>query len=73
MILKMKNVMFYLILTFVVGFGFSVSLTWDIPVDNQIGMFIFTCLMLTLLVSSIVYDIKEYLKKKKEMYINKKH
>jgi len=29
--------------------------------------------MLTLLVSSIVYDIKEYLKKKKEMYINKKH
>jgi hypothetical protein len=73
MILKMKNVMFYLIPTFVVGFGFSVSLTWDIPVDNQIGMFILTCLMLTLLVSLIVYDIKEYLKKKKEMYINKKH
>ena len=69
----MKNVMFYLIPTFVVGFGFSVSLTWDIPVDNQIGMFILTCLMLTLLVSLIVYDIKEYLKKKKEMYINKKH
>ena len=65
--------MFYLIPTFVVGFGFSVSLTWDIPVDNQIGMFILTCLMLTLLVSLIVYDIKEYLKKKKEMYINKKH
>ena len=63
--------MLYLLLTFVVGFGFWVSLTWDIPVDNQIGMFIFTCIMLTLLISSIVYDIREHLKNKKVMYIKR--
>jgi hypothetical protein len=69
----MKNLMIYLLLTFVVGFGFQVSLTWDIPVDNQIGMFILTCFMLTLLITMIVFDIKEHLKNKKEMYLKNKH
>jgi tetrahydromethanopterin S-methyltransferase subunit E len=66
----MKNILFYLTISFVVYLGFWISLTWDIPVDNQIGTFFFTCMLLLLLITMIVYDIRQRFKKKQNTELN---
>ncbi len=44
-------------------FGFWVAFTWNIPVDNQLGMLFFSCMCLGCLMIMISYDIKQTIKK----------
>jgi hypothetical protein len=59
----MKNLFMYLTFVSLTIFGFWVSFTWDIPVDNQLGMLFFSCMCLGCLILMIGYDIKEMIKK----------
>jgi hypothetical protein len=62
----MKELFFYLMLISSIIFGFYISFTWDIPVDNQIGTFLMTCLLLVVLMFSIVNDTYQLIKRKKK-------
>lgn len=43
-----------------------VALTWDIPVDNQMGMFLFSCMGIGMFFIILFEDIKNYIKSKKK-------
>jgi hypothetical protein len=45
--------------------GMWIAFTWNIPVDNQIGMFILSCLCLSLMSLVAFEDIKELVKSRK--------
>ena len=45
-------------------FGLWVSLTWDIPVDNQIAMFILSCMCVCIILFMLIYDIRTHIKGK---------
>lgn len=61
----MKNLHVYLTLSTMTVFGMWIAFTWNIPVDNQIGMFILSCLCLSLLSLVVIEDIRNYIKSKK--------
>lgn len=61
----MKNLFIYFALLGMTSFGMWVSLTWDIPVDNQIGMFFLSCMCLGLCFLVLFEDIRNYIKSKK--------
>ena len=65
MIETMKKLFPYLSLLGMFVFGMRVSLYWNIPVDNQIGMFVFSCMCLGLVVLVLIEDIKKYFKQKR--------
>jgi RsiW-degrading membrane proteinase PrsW (M82 family) len=44
-------------------FSFHVANTWDIPVDNQIGMAFFGCFFLGIAILLILIEIKDFCKK----------
>lgn len=60
----MKNLFTYLTLVGMTIFGMWVAFTWNIPVDNQIGMFFVSCMCLGLLCMVVVYDIYNFIKSK---------
>ena len=62
---KMKNLFIYFGLLGMTTFGMWMSLTWDIPVDNQIGVFFLSCMCLGLFFMVLFEDIKNYFKSKK--------
>ena len=43
-----------------------VAFTWDIPVDNQMGMFLFSCMGIGMFFIILFEDIKNYIKSKKK-------
>lgn len=53
----MKKTLTYSLSVFTILFGIWVSLFWDIPVDNQIAVFILTCLMFGVLILLVSYDV----------------
>jgi hypothetical protein len=60
----MKNLFIYFTLLVMTTLGMWVSFTWNIPVDNQIGMFVISCLCLSLLFMVMVEDIKNFVNRK---------
>jgi hypothetical protein len=44
-------------------FSFHVANTWDIPVDNQIGMAFFGCFFFVIAIFLIAIEIKDFCKK----------
>lgn len=53
-----------IIIAIVLGwFSIHVANTWDIPVDNQIGMFFFGCFFFVIAISLILIEIKDFFKK----------
>lgn len=61
----MKNLFIYFGLLGMTTLGMWMSLTWDIPVDNQIGVFFLSCMCLGLFFMVLFEDIKNYFKSKK--------
>ena len=61
----MKNLFIYFSLLGMTAFGMWVSLTWNIPVDNQIAMFFLSCMCLGLCFLVLIEDIRNYFKSKK--------
>ncbi len=61
----MKNLHVYLTLSVMTTLGMWIAFTWNIPVDNQIGMFILSCLCLSLMSLVAFEDIKELVKSRK--------
>jgi len=61
----MKNLFPYLTLLTMTAFGVRVSLYWDIPVDNQIGMFLLSCMCFGLVLILLFEDIKGYIKQRR--------
>ena len=61
----MKNLFIYFALLGMTSFGMWVSFTWNIPVDNQIGMFFLSCMCLGLCFLVLFEDIKNHIKSKK--------
>lgn len=60
----MKNLFPYITLISMSVFGLWVSFTWNIPVDNQIGMFVLSVLCFSLFLMVLVHDIKDFIKSK---------
>ncbi len=60
----MKKLFPYLTLISMSVFGIWVSFTWNIPVDNQIGMFFLSCMCIGLFFMVLVHDIRYYIKSK---------
>lgn len=61
----MKNLSMYITIIAFVTFSMWVAFTWDIPVDNQIGMFLFSCVGVGMFFIILFEDIKNYIKSKK--------
>ena len=61
----MKSVYYYIVLLAFTVYSLWVAFTWDIPVNNQIGMFFMGCLSISLTFLLIYEDIKGYVKKRK--------
>jgi predicted small integral membrane protein len=61
----MKNLFIYFSLLGMTFFGMWSSLTWDIPVDNQMFMFVLSCMCLGLFFLVLIEDIRNYFKSKK--------
>jgi hypothetical protein len=60
----MKNLPMYLTLGLFIGVGFWGSFNFNIPVDNQMVLFLFTSVIFVLLIILMISDIKEYIRKK---------
>lgn len=61
----MKNLFNYFSILGMFFFSFWVSLTWNIPVDNQIAMFFLSCMCLGMFFLILFHDVKHYIKNKK--------
>jgi len=61
----MKKLIPYVVLVLMTIYSLWVSFTWDIPVDNQIVMFVLSCLSFGFLLLMIFDDIRYYIKSKK--------
>ena len=44
-------------------FAFRIANTWDIPVNNQMGMAFFGCFFLVIAILFILVEIKDFCKK----------
>lgn len=56
----------YLCIAGLAAFSLNVSFTWDIPVDNQIAMFVFSCVCIGLFFLVLVEDVRKYIKSKRQ-------
>ena len=61
----MKKLFPYIAIIGFIVYSMWVSLTWDIPVDNQMGMFLFSCMGIGMFFMILFEDIRNYFKKKK--------
>ncbi len=61
----MKKLFPYIAIIGFIVYSMWVSLTWDIPVDNQMGMFLFSCMGIGMFFIILFEDIRNYFKKKK--------
>ena len=61
----MKKLFPYIAIIGFIVYSMWVSLTWDIPVDNQMGMFLFSCMGIGMFFIILFEDIQNYFKKKK--------
>ena len=61
----MKKLFPYIAIIGFIVYSMWVSLTWDIPVDNQLGMFLFSCMGIGMFFIILFEDIRNYFKKKK--------
>ena len=61
----MKKFFPYIVIIGFVIYFMWVSFTWNIPVDNQIGMFLLSCMGIKMFFIMLYVDIKNYIKSKK--------
>lgn len=61
----MKKLFPYIAIIGFIVYSMWAAFTWDIPVDNQIGMFLFSCLGVGMLFLCLYEDIKNYIKSNK--------
>ena len=61
----MKKLFPYIAIIGFIVYSMWVSLTWDIPVDNQMGMFLFSCMGIGMFFIILFEDIRNYFKKNK--------
>ena len=61
----MKSLSYYIVLIAFSVFAFWVAFTWDIPVNNQMGMAFMGVMAFALLLMLAFYDIREYVKNRK--------
>ena len=61
----MKKLFPYIAIIGFIVYSMWVALTWDIPVDNQIGMFFISCMCIGMFFIILFEDIRNYFKKKK--------
>jgi len=57
----MKKLIPYVVLVLMTIYSSWVSFTWDIPIDNQIGMFILSCLSFMSLLLMVFDDVRYYI------------
>jgi uncharacterized metal-binding protein len=60
----MEKIFVYLVFIGIIIFGVNVSLNWNISVESQIGVGIFTCGIFVGLIVFIVSDIRDMIKKR---------
>jgi len=61
----MKTLSSYIVLIAFTVLSLWVAFTWDIPVNNQMGMAFMGLLSVSLIVMLLIYDIKEFVKNQK--------
>ena len=61
----MKSAFYYIVFIAFSILSFWAAFTWDIPVNNQMGMAFMGLLSVSLIVMLLIYDIKEFVKNKK--------
>jgi len=61
----MKKLFPYITIITLVTLSMWIAFTWNIPVDNQIGMFLFSCVGVGMFFIILFEDIQNYFKKKK--------
>lgn len=61
----MKKLFPYIAIIGFIVYSMWVSLTWNIPVDNQIGMFLFSCMGIGMFFIILFEDIRKYFKNRK--------
>lgn len=61
----MKKLFPYIAIIGFVVYSMWAAFTWNIPVDNQIGMFFLSCMGIGMFFLCLYEDIKNYIKSKK--------
>jgi len=61
----MKKLFPYIAIIGFIVYSMWAAFTWDIPVDNQMGMFFFSCMGIGMFFIILFEDIRNYFKKKK--------
>ena len=65
----MKQTFMYLVFIIITIFCVMGSFTMNIPIDNQIALFFFGLISLSLLVTMGIHDMRSYIKKKKDLHL----
>jgi hypothetical protein len=59
---NLENLFMYLMFIGSITFGLVVSFTWDIPTEHQLGVLIFTILLIGLFISISFIDLMNLIK-----------